>query len=200
MTAEDLTAFEDEIAALFNAGKIPYPIHLESGNEESLIDVFKDINDQDWVFTSWRGHLKALLKGVPPEALKDAIRCGESMTLRFPASRVYGSAIVGGTIPIALGVALAIKRRDGPEKVHCFLGDMTAETGIFHECQKYAGNHKLPIRWIIEDNGLSVCTDTRRVWGGHAHLWNHVKAWENTEKYEYKSKYPHAGAGKRIQF
>ena len=44
------------------------------------------------------------------------------------------------------------------------MGDMTAETGIAHECIKYARNHQLPIRFIVEDNGKSVCTDTREAW------------------------------------
>lgn len=193
MTKSDLIAFEEEIAAEFNAAKIPYPVHLESGNEDALMEVFENVHRNDWVFVSWRGHLKALLKGVPPNQLKAAIHRGESMGLRFPKQRVYGSAIVGGTIPIALGVALAIKRSGDKERVHCFLGDMTAETGIFFECYKYARNHDLPIRWIIEDNGVSVCTDTHRVWGGKTHFGCAVR-------YEYQSKYPHAGAGKRVNF
>lgn len=196
MKREDLIAFEESIAESFNAGKIPYPVHLESGNEDALIGIFEDIAPDDWVFTSWRGHLKALLHGVPPDELRAAIFRGESMTPSFPEHRVYGSAIVGGTIPIALGVAMSIKYRDGTEIVHCFLGDMTSESGIFHECHKYSLNHDLPIRWIIEDNGLSVCTETRRVWGGRMG-WQQG---EHTRIYEYKSKWPHCGAGRRVQF
>ena len=97
MTRDDLVAFEESIAAQFNAGLIKYPVHLESGNEDALIEIFQDVKPADWVFVSWRGHLKALLKGVPREDLKAAIHRGESMALRFPEHRVYGSAIVGGT-------------------------------------------------------------------------------------------------------
>ena len=49
--------------------------------------------------------------------------------------------------------------------MYVFLGDMTAETGIMHESLKYSINHNLPIHFIIEDNGLSVCTNTNKVWG-----------------------------------
>ena len=49
--------------------------------------------------------------------------------------------------------------------MHCFVGDMTSETGIFHESIKYSRNFDLPIRFIVEDNGKSVCTDTRIAWG-----------------------------------
>ncbi len=205
MTRDDLIAFEDEIAAEFNAGEIPYPVHLESGNESQLIEIFKDIRPNDWIFGSWRLHLKCLLKGVPREMLRAAIRRGESMTLCFPEYRVYGSAIVGGTVPIALGVTMAIKRADGLERVWCFLGDMTFRSGIAYECITYADNFKLPITWVVEDNGVSVCTDTCKSWG----LSHELRPSEGSMKvfnsgnircYEYQSKYPHAGAGKRVQF
>ncbi len=194
MTTDDLIAFEDEIAAEFNSGSIPYPIHLENGNEIQLIKIFEDVRLDDWIFGSWRLHLKCLLKGVPREILKDAIRRGESMALRFPEHRVYGSAIVGGTVPIALGVAMAIKRVNGSEQVYCFVGDMTARTGGAHEAIKYAISFDLPITWVVEDNGVSVCTVTKEVWG-ESQGWG-----GDVRRYEYQSKYPHAGAGKRVQF
>lgn len=186
---DELIAFEDGIAEAFNRGEIPYPVHLESGNEEQLIEVFKNVKENDYIFGSWRLHLKALLKGVPRETLKEAIYRGESMALSFPEHRVYGSAIVGGIIPIALGAALSIKRRDGLETVWCFLGDMTSRCGIFLESRNYARNFDLPIEWIIEDNGVSVCTDTEKTCG------DKTKA-----TYTYQSKYPHCGSGKRVNF
>ena len=83
--------------------------------------------------------------------------------------------------------------------VHCFIGDMTAETGIAHECIKYSINHDLPIRFIIEDNDLSVCTNTRSVWGNKKLSYEFIKS-EKVYSYKYKNDYPHAGAGKRVQF
>ena len=67
-------------------------------------------------------------------------------------------------MPIAVGAAMSIKESKTDARVHCFLGDMTAETGIAHECMKYSRNHELPIRFIIEDNNKSVVSDTRQVW------------------------------------
>ena len=196
MTRDDLVNFEEEIASIFNSGKIHYPVHLESGNEDELIKIFADVKSQDYLFGSWRLHLKALLKGVPVYELKSAIFRGESMALRFPDYRIYGSAIVGGTIPIALGVALAIKQKDENAKVHCFLGDMTSHTGIFRESLSYAENFDLPIRFIIEDNGVSVCTDTKETCGGEMDF----STFKRVQHYCYKSRWPHAGAGKRISF
>lgn len=196
LTPDELRGFSDEIAELFNAGKIPYPVHLSDGNEARLIAIFSAIGPKDWVFGSWRMHYHALLKGVSRETLKAAILRGESMALRFPDQRVFGSAIVGGSVPIALGAALGIKWRGVPGWVWCFMGDMTGETGIAHECMKYARNYNLPIRFIIEDNGVSVCTDTHEAWGGHTD-WS---ARPDVIHYRYQSKYPHAGAGHRVQF
>jgi len=194
----DLVKFEEDIADLFNNAKIKAPVHLYYGNEKTIINIFKKIKKQDWVFCSWRSHYQCLLKGVPQQKIKEAIISGNSISLCFPEYNIYSSAIVGGSIPIALGVALSLKRKKSNSKVYCFVGDMTSETGIMHESLKYAMNFNLPIKFIIEDNNLSVCTNTRKVWN--------IKKLTNDKKnkfviyYKYKNKYPHAGAGKRVQF
>jgi len=199
LTAQDLVRFEEDIAAEFNVGKIRAPVHLYSGCEEPMIEVFSEVRDHDWVMCSWRSHYQCLLKGVPPARVKSEIMAGRSITLCFPEYRVLSSAIVTGILPIAVGVALGIKRRNGPEKVWCFLGEMTGETGAAHECIKYATNFDLPITFVVEDNGKSVCTDTRKTWN------QSVLTWEGTSHpkvkyFRYQSKYPHAGAGMRVQF
>lgn len=200
MTKDELITFEQVIAEEFNSGKIPYPIHLSSNNEVHLAEIFKSIRSQDWIFGTWRMHLHALLKGVPPQDLRSAIHRGESMALRFEEHKVYGSAIVGGTIPISLGVALAIKRRCVDEHVWLFVGDMAAESGILHETIKYAENFSLPLSVVIEDNAVSVCTDTRDVWGLNKPYTLNKPPHVRIISYRYHSQYPHAGAGKRVQF
>lgn len=202
MNREKLIAFEEEIASLFNESKIPYPVHLDSGNEDPLIDIFKGIKEHDWVCGSWRMHYKCLLHGVPPEELKAEILKGNSISLCFPERRIISSAIVGGILPIALGIALAIKRKGDSEKVWCFLGDMASNCGIFHECFKYARNFKLPIKFIIEDNGVSVLTDTKKVWGEIGCYQDIFIPPEmpRIQRFKYKSKWPHCGAGERVQF
>ncbi len=199
LAAQDLIQFEKEIADLFNAKQIKAVIHLYSGGEEHMIDVFKDINPEDWVMCSWRSHYQCLLKGVPAEELKVEILAGRSIALCFPEYRIVSSGIVGGIIPMALGIALGIKRADGTNHVHCFMGDMTSETGIAYECIKYARNFDLPITFHIEDNGLSVCTDTRTAWGSETLTFE--SGGKNVEFSKYTTgKYPHAGSGERIQF
>jgi TPP-dependent pyruvate/acetoin dehydrogenase alpha subunit len=79
------------------------------------------------------------------------------------------------------------------------MGEMTAETGIAHESIKYSINHKLPIHFVVEDNGKSVCTDTRQAWAQQTLSFDgRSDAW--ISYYRYETKYPHAGAGVRVQF
>lgn len=165
MTREDLIAFEDSLADDFNKGLIKAPLHLAGGNEDALIEIFKGIRPQDWVLSSWRSHYHSLLKGVPPEKVREAVHAGRSIALCFPEHNVLCSAIVGGICPIAVGLAWAIKQRGEDRVVHCFIGDMTSMSGIFWESRRYASGHRFPVKWWIEDNGLSVCTDTKLVWG-----------------------------------
>ena len=199
MNEKKLIEFEDDIANLFNQGKIRSPIHLYSGNEKFLINLFKKIKKNDWAFCSWRSHYQCLLKGVPPKKIKDEIINGKSISLCFIEHKIYSSAIVGGVLPIALGLAVSLKRKKSKNKVYCFVGDMTSETGIAHECIKYSIKKNLPIHFIIEDNGKSVCTDTRKTWSTKRLTYQNIKS-KFVTYYKYKLKYPHAGAGKRVQF
>jgi len=201
-TKAELIEFENEIAECFNNAMIKAPVHLYDGNEQELIDIFDkhNIGSEDWVLGSWRSPYQCLLKGVPLEELKEAILNGRSISLCFKKYKVFCSGIVTGSLSIATGIALDIKRKGGSNKVYCFMGDMTSETGVAHECIKYARNHKLPIHFIIEDNGKSVCTDTRATWNQEKLTYEGVND-EYVTYYRYAlDKYPHAGAGTRVQF
>ena len=124
---DSLKAFESDIAESFNRGEIKFPVHLSDGNEEALIKIFKDVKVTDWVFCSWRSHYQCLLKGVKPEELTSAIKNGQSIALSFLEHKIFSTAIVGGQLPIAVGMALAIKEAGSGEHVWCFVGDMTSE-------------------------------------------------------------------------
>lgn len=217
-TPADLVAFEDEIAALFADKHIHAPVHLAGGNEEQLIRVFREhVNEYDWVLGGWRMHYHCLLKGVPPEQLKRAILDGKSISLCFPEYRILSSGIVGGVAPIAVGLAMGIKRRQERRKAVCFLGDMSAETGIVHESVKYAVNHDLPVLFIIEDNHVSVSTKTAEAWGGKPVLqpvnallypavskgfgpYDEHKQTPKVLHYSYKLTRPHVGIGRHVAF
>tara|TARA_R110000851_G_scaffold26881_2_gene75803 strand:+ start:1474 stop:2085 length:612 start_codon:yes stop_codon:yes gene_type:complete len=201
-TAEELIEFENEIADCFNDAQIKAPVHLYNKNEEQIIKIFEkhNIGPDDWVMCSWRSHYQCLLKGVPKDVLKEAILKGRSISLCFKEYKVLSSGIVTGVVPIAVGIALDIKRKKAKGRVFCFMGDMTSETGVAHECIKYSRNHKLPIHFVVEDNGKSVCTDTRKTWNTDVLTYEGVED-EYVTYYKYElDKYPHAGAGTRVQF
>ena len=196
MTAETLRAFECKIAADFEAAKIRAPVHLSGGNEDQLIEIFKEIVPEDWIFATYRNHYHALLHGLPAEWVRAQIHAGKSMFLSSPKHRFLTSAIVGGMLPIAVGVAAAIQRRRGdPCQVWVFVGDMAATTGAFHEAVQYADGHDLPIHFIVEDNGFSTDTPTVECWGKVQ-----VSSSQRVRRYVYQRVWPHVNSGKFVNF
>ena len=190
ITAADLIEFEREVADLFEASQIRGPIHLSGGNEQQLIDVFKEIPRDAWIFSTWRSHYHALLHGVPRERLMADILAGKSMFLHYPEHHFFMSSIVGGILPIACGVAAA------GAPTWCFIGDMTASIGAFADAEKYANGHDLPITFVIENNGLSTNTLTVETWGqGWGRGLNGL-----TVSYTYERTYPHVGSGVYVAF
>ena len=194
-TSQDLINFEDDIISHWENGEIRGPIHLSNGNEEQLIKIFSKIGVDDWVFSTWRSHYHALLHGVEPKVLKQKILDGKSITIIDKNSNFYSSAIVNGIIPIALGVSKALKLKNSKDKVWCFVGDMTFETGLFYEAHKYARNFDLPLNFVVEDNGVSTNTPTSDTWNG---IQREIP--DDVIYYKYKSKYPHYGTGKWVVF
>ena len=202
ITKDDLIEFEKEIAEIFAAGKIRAPVHLRSGREEKLIQIFQDekIGDDDYVFGYWDSHELALLKGVAREDVKQSILNGNSISLCFPQQHVLCSGIVGSLMGAAVGAAWALKNQNQKGKVYHFCGEMSAETGIFHESVKYAVNFDLPVKFIVCDNGLSVMTDTRAVWGSPDPWFKGTQFEKKIIYFRYTNGYPHSGLGKLIKF
>ena len=202
VTKEDIIAFEQDIAAIFATGVIRAPVHLRAGREEALIGIFKDqsIGDDDYVFGFWDSHELALLKGVPAEDLKQAILEGKSISLCFPKQKVLCSGIVGSLMGTAAGVAWSLKNQGKKGRAYLFCGDMSAETGIFHEAVKYVHNFDLPATFIVCDNGVSVMTNTREIWGNPEPWFKGTRYEKNIIYFKYTNGYPHSGLGKLIKF
>lgn len=212
MDKKNLIEFEKEIEKLYLESKIRAPIHLSGDNEEQIIEIFKEIKNDDWVFSNYRNHYHALLKGISPEWLREEIVKGHSMHIMNKKHKFYSSSIVAGQLPIALGTAMALKRKKSQNRVWAFCGDMAAETGVFYEVTKYAAGHNLPIKFIIEDNGLSVYTPTQEVWGTtnrNKHFGleyvlekDDKKSIQNSNiiKYKYNRAWPHHGIGMWVEF
>jgi pyruvate dehydrogenase E1 component alpha subunit len=195
LTKQDLLDFNKEIIEVYEKGVIKSPIHLQGSvnneYEKFLINLFKEYEEGDWIFSNHRSHFHWLLSGRSKEELKNQILEGHSMHIF--GDKFFTSAIVAGISPIALGVAKALKLKGSRNKVWCFLGDAAYNCGLTLESIKYAEGFDLPILYIIEDNGFSVRAVTQDTWGTK-NIKNKVK------KHSYKRKYPHSGTGKYIMF
>jgi TPP-dependent pyruvate/acetoin dehydrogenase alpha subunit len=194
-TAETLIAFRDRVAEAFKEKRIRSPVHFPGGNESQLLHVFEDVRRGDWVLSNWRSMYHALLAGIPEEDVFRQILDGRSMFLASREHRFLASSIVGGLLPTAVGLGMAIKRAGGPEMVWCFCGDMTASIGLFHEASQYADGHELPIVFVIEDNGFSTNADTEQTWGKPLSLRT-----RRAVHYRYRRTMPHVGLAERVSF
>lgn len=192
-TRESLIAFEQKVRLEWESGDLPSLVHLCGGNEGQLLDIFEEVQEEDWLFISHRGHYHCLLKGMPGDELLKNIREDRSMFCFDAKRRIYQSAILGGCCGIATGVAAAIQASGGTEKVWCFLGDGASDNGCLYEAALYATGHDLPIEFVVEDNGRQVdtLTETRR---GKDHDLLMFKS-PKIRHYYYTPTFPHAGSG-----
>ncbi len=202
MTAQSLIEFESGIRELWERGQLPSLVHLCGGNEKQLLDIFSEIKEGDWVFSTHRTHYHALLAGIEPELLIKRIKEGDSMFVYSRKHNFLCSAVLAGCCGIAAGVAWQIRQTQDPVRwgepypsvahVWCFIGDGGEEEGHFYEAAMFVEANDLPCTFIIEDNNRSVDTPREARRGtakGLEHLFRCVR------RYHYTPTYPHAGSG-----
>lgn len=192
-----LIGFERWVADAFEEKQVRGPIHLSGGNERELIKIFHHITAKDWVFSTHRNHYHFILKVREPRKLQSLIMEGNSMHTYDKDSKFFTSAIVGGCIPIAVGVALSIQRKGGDEHVWCFIGDGATDSGRFYEAARYADSRQLPITFVIEDNDLSCSTTKEERWGKDKDI---VDRFYCVIRYKYKRTVEHTGSGTWVSF
>ena len=160
---ERLRAFEKRLQA--NMDKIHCPTHLCLGQEEVPAALHEHLRPDDWVFSTHRAHGHYLAKGGSEQKLWDEIMGLEtgvnggfsgSQSFSDPSINFHCSAIVGGLIGAATGVAYALKLDRAKAIVVCCVGDAGTEAGVFWESLNWAALHSLPIAYICENNGMSV--------------------------------------------
>lgn len=195
ITKQQLIDFEDRIKELWEDAKIPYYVHLSGGNEEQLIELFKEIKPEDYVFSTHRSHYHYLLKGGSPKELEEKILRGESMHPHNKDINFLSSAIVAGNPTTAAGVALALKRKESKNKVWCFVGDGAEDEGNFYEAVRYVDGWNLPCTFIIEDNNRSVETPKAERYGSSKIDWPSC-----VRRYNYTPTTLHAGTDKWVDF
>src|SRR3990167_5362663 len=156
-------AFEKRLQA--NMKDIFCPVHLSLGQEEVAVELHKHLRPDDWLFSTHRNHGHYLAKGGSEQKLWDEIMGLESgLNGGFAGSQgisdasinFHASAIVGGLVGVATGTAYALKLDGSKAIAVCVVGDGGTEAGVFWESLNFAALHKLPIAYIVENNGMSV--------------------------------------------
>jgi len=165
--------FEEKVAEAYALGKIGGFCHLYIGQEAVAVGSLSALREDDYAISSYREHGQALVRGIPPGAVMaelfgKATGCskgkGGSMHL-FDAGRRFmgGHAIVGGHIPLAAGMAFAIKYQGGDQVCVCYFGEAAVNIGAFHEALNMASVWKLPVIFLCENNRYGMGTAFERV-------------------------------------
>jgi pyruvate dehydrogenase E1 component alpha subunit len=160
--------FEEKCAQLYSEGKIRGFLHLYIGEEAIAVGALSALSPEDRIVATYREHGQALVRGIDPGAVMaemygKANGCargrGGSMHLFSREKRFYGGhAIVGGGLPVALGLALADQLQDKPHVTASFFGDGATDEGEFHESLNLAALWKLPVLFLCENNLYAMGT------------------------------------------
>lgn len=164
--------FEDRCAELYTQEKIRGFLHLYDGEEAVAVGVIPVLSEQDRLVGTYREHGHALVRGLPmkevmAEMFGKAEGCsggrGGSMHLFSKAANFYGgNAIVGGGLPIAVGLALADKMTGEDRRTACFFGEGAVAEGEFHESMNLASLWDLPVLFVCENNRYAMGTALER--------------------------------------
>jgi pyruvate dehydrogenase E1 component alpha subunit len=164
--------FEEKAAELYSAGKIRGFLHLYIGQEAVATGVMPALEPEDAVVATYREHGHALARGLSPGAIMAEMYgrsngCsrgrGGSMHLFDATRRFYGGyAIVGGGLPIAVGLALADRLQRRRRVTACFFGDGAVAEGEFHESLNLAALWELPVLFLCENNRYAMGTALER--------------------------------------
>ena len=164
--------FEEAIEKLFLEGRVMGTAHTCIGQEAVSVGVACALQPQDAMTTTHRGHGHFLARGADParamaELFGKSIGYsggrGGSQMMMDPEIGFYGSnCITGGSIPFATGLALDAAMRKSGRVTACMFGDGASNQGVFHECLNIAALWKLPVLYIVENNGYAMSTSTTK--------------------------------------
>src|SRR4051812_29924804 len=167
-----IRVFETEAERQYKAARIGGYCHLSSGQEATCVGVIDAMEDDDLLVTGYRSHGFALARGTSPEAVmaelfgrRDGCAHGRggSMHLLDTDRGYYGGwGIVGGQLPLATGLALALVRQGKQQAVVCELGDGAVNMGAWHESLNLAAIWDLPIVFLIVNNQYGMGTSVDR--------------------------------------
>jgi TPP-dependent pyruvate/acetoin dehydrogenase alpha subunit len=165
---------EEEIARVYPSDKIKSPVHLSIGQESIAVGVSEALNPDDAVSGTYRSHAVYIAKGgslaaMFAELYGKATGCargkGGSMHIVGMDRYILGtSAVVGTTIPVAVGYSLALQREGKGRLAAAFFGDGATEEGVFYESLNFAALHKLPVLFVCENNAYAIHTPLAKRW------------------------------------
>lgn len=163
--------FEEKALTFFEEDKLRGSVHLYIGEEASAATVCEYLNDSDYITSTHRGHGHCIAKGADlGKAMAELMgketgyckgRGGSMHIADFSKGNLGANAIVGGGIPIAVGGALAAKKKGTNQVAVTFFGDGASNQGIFHESLNIAALWKLPVIFICENNGYGISVPQR---------------------------------------
>lgn len=160
--------FEERAARAYTQALVGGYCHLNLGEEAAVVGLMAALRPTDYLFTNYREHGFALMRDIAPERVMSELYgridgvskgWGGSMHMFDITQRLLGGyGIVGGQIPLATGVGLAIDYRDQDDVVMCTMGDGTTNIGAFHESLNIAALWNLPVVFVISNNQLGMGT------------------------------------------
>jgi pyruvate dehydrogenase E1 component alpha subunit len=164
--------FEEKCAEVYRVGKIGGFCHLYIGQEACAIGALNALEPNDMVIASYREHVHAIVKGMPPEEVMAELYGkasgsvkGKGGSMHFfdaPLQFYGGHGIVGGQIGVGTGMAYAAKYKGSGQATLCFFGEAAVNQGIFHESLNMAQLWNLPIVYVCENNQYGMGTSISR--------------------------------------
>ena len=169
---------EEYVAEVYPTDAIKSPVHLSIGQESIAVGVCDPLAADDLISNTYRGHATYIAKGGDVNQMMAELygkaggcaagKAGSMHLVDMPNGVMGASAVVGTTIPIAAGYALALKReakKTGKQRaIVSMFGDGATEEGCFAETLNFAALHALPVLFVCENNGLAIHTGTHKRW------------------------------------
>jgi len=166
-----IRAFETRVAELYRDGEIPGFVHTSLGQEAVAAGVGRALQDDDYVATTHRGHGHCLARGMEVDSMmaelfaRGAGIChgkGGSMHIADPRKGLLGAnAIVGASLPLAVGAGMSSKHLKQGRVAVAFFGEGAVNQGAFHEAVNLAAIWDLPVVLVCENNIYAEFSDSR---------------------------------------
>lgn len=169
----EIRLFEEKVFDLYGQNLVPGTIHLYAGEEAVAVGVCCNLNVDDYITSTHRGHGHCIAKGADLKRIMAEIlgkktgyckgKGGSMHIADFAVGMLGATAVVGAGLPIAVGAGLSAKLRKTSQVVACFFGEGASNQGTFHESLNMASVWKLPVVFVCENNLYAMGTRQSRI-------------------------------------